>query len=158
MDARNEMEDEQIEYDSSEEEVEVLQDGYPAFLKHLDFLKCLEETTENLQKHTHREPTLIIPQMKISNTTRNQPSVYLVPPIYMWDPACVGVKVTCPGGDHRMHKNQWKDCLAYHFHSPIYIRRHFLKCQKILNFCFRSFFPSCLGGMPPLWEIVSRQR
>lgn len=69
--------------------------------------------------------------MKISVNVRNDATAYLAPPIFVWDPTTCGVKVRCPGSEHHMHKNQWRDSLAYHFSGPILLRRRLLKCQKV---------------------------
>lgn len=124
-------EDVEFEYESSEEEAEPIDGPPPTHLKNPLFLKYLDEVTATVEKHTHREATLTIPNMKISTSARNDASAYLAPAIYVWDPTNCGIKVRCSGGDHHLHKNQWRDCLAYDFTGPIYLRRRLLKCQKV---------------------------
>lgn len=121
----------ELEHESSEEE-EISEDVARPQMQNGTFLACLDDATQNVIKHTHRNPVFVVPQMKISRTTRIEPTAYLAPNIFVWDPVNFGVRVKCKGGDHKMHKNDWRDTLAYDFSGPVFLRRRMMKCQKVV--------------------------
>ena len=78
----------------------------------------------------HLRPTLLYPNFQLSTAERHAGVLYLAPPTFLWDPTVYGVQVKCPEGNHKLHKSDWRDQLAFDFAGPIYLRRRLMKCQK----------------------------
>ena len=58
-------------------------------------------------------PEFVVPHTNLNTNMRNNPLLYLAPMVYVWDRGRqYGVQVECQGGDHKMHANQWWDCLC----------------------------------------------
>ena len=80
----------------------------PQFVKQIDKM-----TRDKLgEKQRMVRPDFVVPYTNLNTNMRNDPLLYVAPIIYVWDPPSqYGVQVKCQGGDHKMHSNQWRDCL-----------------------------------------------
>ena len=80
------------------------------------FVKQIDKMTRDKlgEKQKMVRPDFVVPHTNLNTNMRNDPLLYVAPMIYVWDPPSqYGVEVKCQGGDHKMHLNQWRDCLAY---------------------------------------------
>ena len=128
--------EEEVEYESSDndepikrqrvgtEAMQRPQYQTPQFQKQVDKM-----TWEKLgEKQKMVKPDFLVPNFHLPTNTRNDPLLYLAQMVYVWDPAGqYDVEVKC-GGDHKMHLNQRRDCLAYDLGRPMHLQSRCLKC------------------------------
>ena len=129
MDEREDQEEDQ-EYESSEEDTPEPVKNERPHLKTKEFLAHLAHVENNNQNHPRRRQELLTPNFELSGLVRNSALLYCAPKTYLWDPHTFGVRIKCPGGEHKMHKSDWRDQLAFDFACPIFLRRRLMKCQK----------------------------